>query len=101
MPKPHGGKLVERLSPVSKIEELAVEARELYEVKVSHELRLDFENIAYGLYSPLKGPVTQNDYMSILDKGRLSTDIPWTIPIILDVSQESSDNFSEGDKISI
>ena len=101
MPKPHGGKLVERLVPVTKSEVLATEARELYEVKVNHELRLDFENIAYGLYSPLKGPVTQNDYISILDKGRLSTDIPWTIPIILDVSQETSGNFSEGDKISI
>jgi sulfate adenylyltransferase len=68
---------------------------------VNNELRIDFENIANGLYSPLKGPLQRNDYESIITKGRLSNDIPWTIPILFDVEEQDSTNFKEGDTITI
>ncbi|MCW4051470.1 MAG: sulfate adenylyltransferase [Candidatus Bathyarchaeota archaeon] len=99
MTRPHGGKLVNRLTLEDKQQEVKKGAAELTHIDVSHELRLDFENIAFGLYSPLKGPLTQNDYLSVLEKGRLSNDIPWTIPIILDVSMETSQKLAEGDTV--
>lgn len=99
MPRPHGGKLVNRLVPTNKQENLANEVKELPEIQVSHEIRLDLENIAFGLYSPLIGPITQNDYISILEKGRLSSDLPWTIPILIDTKKEMGTKIKEGDLV--
>ena len=99
MPRSHGGKLVNRLVPTKKQENLANEVKELPEIQVSHEIRLDLENIAFGLYSPLIGPITQNDYISILEKGRLSSDLPWTIPILIDTKKEMGTKIKEGDLV--
>jgi len=101
MPRPHGGKLVDRFTPPLKKGEAAEEASELPKIEVSHELRLDLENIASGLYSPLTGPMTQNDYQTVLGKGRLSDDLPWTIPILLDAADETAKDFIEGDTVTL
>jgi sulfate adenylyltransferase len=101
MPRPHGGRLVNRFTPPSRKTEAAQEASELPVMKISHEARLDLENIASGLYSPLSGPMTQNDYLTVLAKGRLSDDLPWTVPILLDVSDETAKGFMEGDSVGL
>ena len=62
MPAPHGGRLIDRLVPESKRERVREEAEELPRVLVSMEKRKDLENIAYGIYSPLEGPLTGEDY---------------------------------------
>ncbi len=101
MPRPHGGKLINKLTRAAQIDKRREEASELPHVSVSNELRIDMENIAVGLYSPLKGPLVKNDYDSVVSSGRLSNDVPWTIPILLDVSVNESAKFSEGDSITI
>ena len=101
MPRPHGGKLVDRFTPPFKKGEAAEEASELPKIEVSHELRLDLENIASGLYSQLTGPMMQNDYQTVLGKGRLSDDLPWTIPILLDAADETAKDFIEGDTVTL
>jgi sulfate adenylyltransferase len=101
MPRPHGGKLVNQLTPENRKKDTVAEAEELFRINVSHDLKVDFENIAFGLYSPLEGPLTQNDYLTVLAKGRLTNDLPWTIPILLDVSEKDSAGFSEGDLIAL
>ncbi len=101
MPKPHGGKLINRLTKASHIEKQTEEASELEKVRVSKELRIDLENIANGLYSPLTGPLTSSDYENVVSKGRLLNDTPWTIPILLDVTKEKANSFKEGDNITL
>jgi len=101
MSKPHGGRLVDRLVPGEDRTRVMEEAGELAAVEVSDELRLDFENIAFGIFSPLTGPVTANDYQSILDRGRLENDVPWTIPIVLDVPGEAASGIREGDAVAL
>ena len=101
MPRPHGGRLVNRFTPPSRKTGAAQEASELPMIEVSQEVRLDLENIASGLYSPLSGPMTQNDYLTVLAKGRLSDDLPWTVPILLDVSDETAKGFMEGDSVAL
>lgn len=44
------------------------------------------ENIATGVFSPLEGFLKREDLESVLARGRLANDAPWTIPIVLDVS---------------
>ena len=101
MPRPHGGRLINRLTRSAQIEKRTKEAVDLYNVPISHELRIDMENIAYGLYSPLDGPLHKNDYDSVIKCGRLSNGLPWTIPITLDVSEEKSAEFREGDTVTL
>jgi sulfate adenylyltransferase len=78
-----------------------MEAKFFTNVSVSTDLRLDLENIANGLYSPLKGPLNMNDFIAVLEKGRLSNDLPWTIPILLDVTEKDSKRFKTGDIITL
>jgi sulfate adenylyltransferase len=101
MPRPHGGRLVNRLTRASLIEKRMEEAEELEKISVSEELRTDLENIAIGLYSPLQGPLVKNDLDSVILRGRLPDGTPWTIPILLDVSEEEGSNFDEGDAIAL
>jgi sulfate adenylyltransferase len=101
MPRPHGGKLINQLTRAAQIDNRTEEAAELPNVSVNNELRIDLENIAIGLYSPLKGPLAKNDFDSVVLKGRLSNDEPWTIPILLDVSEEDSGKFNQGDSIAL
>ena len=84
MPPPHGGKLVNRISPRQK------SLDELFSVNIDTDTRNDIENIADGIFSPLEGFVCQADFESIVSEGRLSNGLPWTIPIVLDVDNETA-----------
>jgi sulfate adenylyltransferase len=96
---PHGGKLIDRLIPEEDQARYRDEAAELFEIPVSLETKKDYESISYGLFSPLEGPLTANDYSSVLTNGRLENDIPWTFPIILDVSEKVAAEITEGDDV--
>ena len=52
------------------------------------ETATDAVNIATGVFSPLEGFMGASDLRSVVHEGRLSSGIPWTIPIVLDVDEE-------------
>jgi len=99
--RPRGGKLVNCQAGQKNFEKLEEEALNLTRVTVYPEQRINLENIACGLYSPLSGPLTQNDYLTVLAKGRLLDDTPWTIPILVDVTQEKAKEINEDDRVSL
>lgn len=77
--KPHGGRLVNRISNTN--------PSGLFSVLISSDLANDVENISDGIFSPLEGFLGQNDFENVVTKGRLSNDTAWTIPIILDFDE--------------
>jgi len=79
---PHGGRLVNRFS--------SQDTSGLEPVSISHDLANDVENIADGIFSPLEGFLNQSDFESVVSKGRLASDLAWTIPVVLDVDEETS-----------
>ena len=99
--KPHGGKLVNRVLTGRRREHLLEESRELPRIEINYERLIDLMDIAYGVFSPLEGFVTQEDYLHILYDMRLSNDLPWTIPVILDVDPEEIQGVKEGDDIAL
>ena len=92
MHRPHGGKLINRVLNESERNKISERLDKLYCLKLSEELTQDVFNITTGVYSPLEGFVSREDYINILDNRRLASGLPWTIPIVLDVSlQEAKD----------
>ena len=98
---PHGGRLIDRLVPEGDRPHIRDEASELIDIPVSLEARKDYECMAYGLFSPLEGPLSGNDYRSVLEKGRLQNDLPWTFPIVLDVSEDVASGIDEGGDVAL
>ena len=77
---PHGGKLINKYTQ-KKFDDLPT-------FEVSSDIRNDAENIATGVFSPLVGFVGQEDFLNVLKEGRLSSGVPWTIPIVLDSEKQ-------------
>ncbi|MEB3851711.1 MAG: sulfate adenylyltransferase [Desulfurococcales archaeon] len=99
--RPHGGRLVDRVSRGRSRERLLAEVAEMPRLSLTEGLAADVANIAHGVYTPLEGFMVREDYESVLDQMRLSNDLPWTIPIVLDASQETLRGIREGDEIAL
>src|ERR671933_2350500 len=96
IPLPHGGKLVNRFVVSGK-----KNLDDMFTVQVSDELRNDIENIADGIFSPLEGFVTEDDFQNILKTGRLKNGLAWTVPIILDIDNEKADKMKDAGEVAL
>ncbi|MHA1244353.1 MAG: sulfate adenylyltransferase [Candidatus Heimdallarchaeota archaeon] len=101
MPQPHGGKLINRVIEGKQKERLVSESAEMTKIEINAEILEDLQNIAYGVFSPLEGYMVQEDLESVVETKRLPTDIPWTIPITLDVAPKTIAGIKEGDDIAL
>jgi len=91
MIKPHGGRLVNRMSKA--------DPTGLYSITISEDLANDVENIADGIFSPLEGFLGKQDFESVVSKGRLSNGLAWTIPIVLDVDSQTASKLKESGNV--
>jgi len=98
---PHGGKIIERYFLGKEKESVIKKAKGLPSIKLNHEQVSDLENIAFGVFSPLEGYMGEKDYRNVLNQMRLSNDLPWPIPIVLDVSKEDAKKLKEGQEIAL
>lgn len=83
MIEPHGGELVNRVVPEKEKLKILEEVRDLPKVTVSLDTLLDVENIATGVFSPIKGFMTSEELLSVAYNMCLPDGTVWTIPIIL------------------
>jgi len=60
--KPHGGNLVNRFSNI--------DPSGLSSISISADLANDVENIADGIFSPLEGFLSQQDFENVVEKGK-------------------------------
>src|SRR5262249_51907192 len=74
---------------------------QLFSISINADLANDIENIADGIFSPLEGFLTKDDFEKVISKGRLSNDIPWTIPIILDVDKETASKMKDSGEVAL
>ena len=89
--KPHGGKLVNKISKK--------DPTGLFSISISADLANDVENIADGIFSPLEGFLLQQDFETVVKRGRLSNDLPWTIPIVLDVDDSTATKIKDSGEV--
>ena len=62
---------------------------DLISIDISADLANDVENIADGIFSPLEGFLNQQDFESVISKGRLANGMAWTMPTVLDVDDDT------------
>lgn len=99
---PHGGgELVNCLLSGSALTEAKNRAASLARIKVDTYAAFDIDGIAKGLFSPVDGFMTEAEVNSILDTMHLRKGVPWTIPLMLTVSQEVGDKLEVGAQIAI
>jgi len=96
---PHGGRLVDRILKGDKKDCDLDKVKEMPRLTLDSESISDVENIATGVYSPLQGFLGKEDYRNVLNQMRLANDLPWTVPIVLDVSREQAARWKEGEEI--
>jgi sulfate adenylyltransferase len=98
---PHGGQLVSRLLR-GELREAALERAQAFpKVQLTQMGVSDLELLAVGALSPLTGFMTKDDYDSVIDTMRLSSGLPWTVPVTLPVDDEMAAQLSEGQEISL
>ncbi|HEV2165776.1 MAG TPA: sulfate adenylyltransferase [Thermoplasmata archaeon] len=83
IPKPHGGRLVDRLVPERERAHRTADLAGMKAIHASIDSVYDAEKIGLGAYSPLEGFMDRATLDSVLDRGRLPNDLPWSIPILL------------------
>ena len=94
IPLPHGGKLVNRIASRDIGEGM-------FTIQVSGDLRNDIENIADGVFSPLEGFLGREDFESVVKTGRLGNGLAWTVPIVLDVDEETSKKMKDSGEVAL
>lgn len=93
--RPHGGSLTNNFVDLSKID------KDLFTLDVDIGLRKEIENISFGVFSPLKGFLNEQDFLNVVSKGRLTNDLPWTIPIVLDADDEVAKKAKDSSQIAL
>jgi len=101
MIEPHGGKLVNKIATEEEKKEWLKRSKELKSISVTYFDLSELENIATGLFSPLEGFMTKEDYDSVLNNMRLSNGTVWSIPIILSVKKEIANELKVGEDVLI
>ena len=95
---PHGGKLINRVL-VDLPEKSYLDS--LRKIRLDQNKQMDVEQICVGTYSPLEGFMGQEDFLSVLARMRLCNNMVWTIPIVLDVSEEKAHELSIGEVVGL
>jgi len=92
---PHGGKLIDRTASESERESILATAGDMRTIEIASGKAAEVQNIATGVYSPLEGFMGHEELESVLATMRLPSGVAWTIPIILDISED----VSEGERV--
>ncbi len=101
MIKAHGGRLVNRIPGGEARVALLEQVPSLPKLCMNDRELADFQMIAVGAMSPLSGFMCKEDYLSVLDRKRLSKGLPWTIPVVLAVKEGDGEEYREGEKIAL
>lgn len=95
--EPHGGCLVNQMMDNPDWTEIG----KLPSLVVDEKTVLDCEQIATGVYSPLRGFMTKEEMESVLDNNRLPDGNSWTLPIILQTRKTLVAKLACGDNLAL
>jgi sulfate adenylyltransferase len=83
----HGGSLIDRSLSGAERRKAFENAHALPRIELSERAVADLECIATGVYSPLDGFMTEQEYAAVLGHRRLPSGVAWTIPVALQLDE--------------
>ncbi len=95
--EPHGGELINRYNQNVDLKVI----KSLPKLIVDERVIMDAEQIGIGTYSPLTGFMNKDDLFSVLDNYHLMSGVPWTLPIVLQVSKSDRRRFKKNHEIAL
>lgn len=102
---PHGGTLVDQVLTGAERERELERARSLPSIRVDLEAVITIEMITTGVLSPNNGFMKRDDYLSVLETGRLANGTVWPVPLsfapIGNVNSEIIAGLSVGDEVAL
>jgi sulfate adenylyltransferase len=98
---PHGGELVDRMLTGERRDFWSEKARSLPGVTVDNWALSDIEMIGNGAMSPLEGFMCRDDYNHVIEHMRLSSGLPWSLPIVLGVSHDEADDIDVESQVAL
>ena len=101
MIQPHGGKLIDRTATDKESARILNEFDDYVSIEIDREDAQELDNIAYGVFSPLVGFLDKGDFESVIARGRLMDDTPWTIPIVLDLNRSELEGSEQGSTLGL
>ncbi|WP_119259565.1 sulfate adenylyltransferase [cyanobacterium endosymbiont of Rhopalodia gibberula] len=90
---PHGGQLIDRILSGANRQIALENAHTLPRLTLSKRNLADLECIATGVYSPLNGFITEEEYQTIINDMRLKDGLAWSIPVTLQVPKAGSEKY--------
>jgi sulfate adenylyltransferase len=98
---PHGGELVDRILTGDRRDFWREKARSLPTVTIDNWTLSDIEMIGNGAMSPLEGFMCRDDYNHVIEHMRLSSGLPWSLPIVLGVSHDEADQIDVESQVAL
>jgi len=99
MIQPHGGSLINKELPKMEKERILGQLNEFEKIQVNPQTLKVIKNIAFGVFSPLEGFMTENNYRHVLEHMYLESNEAWPFPIVLDVTEDQTKSFGIDDRI--
>jgi sulfate adenylyltransferase len=99
--QPYGGVLVDRVASAAAADDLRTAASGLTTIQISPWTLSDLYLIAVGGLSPLEGFMDRDTYRSVLNRMTLPGGLPWSIPVVLPVTDEEAANISVGQSVAL
>ncbi|MGE0481661.1 MAG: sulfate adenylyltransferase [Phycisphaerae bacterium] len=98
---PHGGTLVNLVVDGPRYRELEERAARMPRVRLSEREQCDLELLACGAMSPLSTFMTEPDFHRVCDEMRLTSGLPWSVPVICAVNKPTSDGIDLGQPVAL
>ncbi|MDX1510437.1 MAG: bifunctional sulfate adenylyltransferase/adenylylsulfate kinase [Nitriliruptorales bacterium] len=99
--EPHGGALVDLVVDDARASELKKASQDWPSWDLTERQLCDFELLANGGFSPLRGFLTEEAHDSVLSEMRLPDGTLWPLPITLDVTEDFAAGISMGDSVAL
>src|ERR687888_2367539 len=93
---PHGGELVNLVLDPENAAQLKARSRDFPSWDLTSRQIRDLELLLSGGFSPLRGFMNRDDYERVCQEMKLSNDVLWPIPIMLDVTEAFAKSLKPG-----
>ncbi len=99
--EPYGGELVNLMATPAERDGMLREAERIASITLDSRTRSDFELLANGGLSPLRGFMGEADYRSVVEKMTLAKGLPWSVPVTLTVGADRAGELRPGTRAAL